>query len=97
MVAVELLAHCGMISGAGLPDSLAGGTLLESEASAAVGNHPFNIAGPAPITVGAEWNVHPFRTAAAAPRAVNRTTVVNGTIGCDGFHKRRMGVRMELA
>jgi len=97
VVAVELLIDCGMISGVGLPDSLAGETLLESETSAAVGKHPFNIADSALITVGAEGNVHPFKTAAAQPRAANRTTVVNGTIGCDGFHNGAQAYVMELA
>jgi hypothetical protein len=80
-----------MISGAGSPDSLAGGTLLESEASAAVGNHIFNIADSALIKIGAEWNVHPFKTVAATPRAANRTTVVNGTIGCEGHFTTALG------
>jgi hypothetical protein len=75
-----------MISGAGFPDSLAGGTLHESEASAAVGNHPFNIAGFAPNRVDAEWNVHPFKMPVAPLRAGNRTAVVNGTIDAKGFH-----------
>ena len=97
VLAVELLIDCGMISGAGFPDSLAGGTLLEGETSAAVGKHPFNIAGSALITVGAEWNVHPFEAAAAQPQAADRTTVVNGTIGCDGFYNGAQAYVMELA
>ena len=97
VVAVELLAHCGMISGADLPDSLAGGTLLESETCSVVGNHPLNIADSALMKISAEGNAHPFETAPAMLGAVNWTTVVNGTVGCERRSTTaRSGVRMEL-
>lgn len=81
-VARELLAECGMILGAGFPDSLTGGAPKWSNAGAPVGHQLANIADSQPTRVGVESSAGAM-AAGEALRGCNRATVANQTIGCE--------------